>query len=628
MGGNDTDGRRASCAHWKLPAALAAAVATLDIATPNGLAIPVLYVAIVPTLGRCRPRRRVFAFGVGLSLLTALGMFVGPSTLALERVLANRVMVMIALWGALTFLLTYQRNEDARTEERERANVILRQAMEAAPVGMVIVSEGGLIVGANRCLEQMFGYPEGSLAGTAIEELVPLPQRDEHGAHRARWMLDKRAHLMGRGHETRGLRRDGTTFPIEATLVSLESGMPLLTIQDLTEKRALAERLRATQRMEAIGRLAGGIAHDFNNLLAVMGTYGDLALDALDASHPARADVAEMVHAAARAGSLTAQLLAFSRQQVISPRRLDLGPLLTAMVRMLRRMLGPNIELSTETAPDLWQVEVDSAQLEQVLLNLAVNARDAMPSGGRITIDANNAALDEEYALLHPDVAPGEYVQITVADTGVGMTEQVRVRAFEPFFTTKEVGKGTGLGLATAYGIVRQAHGHIWLYSEPGRGTTFKIYLPRAEGPLKAATTRSSVPPRGGSETILLVEDEEPVRTGLGRVLRAAGYDVIEASNGADALLKCEAVGFRVHLALTDVVMPQMGGRELADRLSERAPQLPVVFMSGFTDNAIVHKGVLEEGLVFLQKPIKRETLLCRVRDVLDAVGNARPPID
>jgi signal transduction histidine kinase/ActR/RegA family two-component response regulator len=380
------------------------------------------------------------------------------------------------------------------------------------------------------------------------------------------------------------------------------------------------ERLRQAAKMEAVGRLAGGVAHDFNNILTVVLSYSEMLLHRVTESDPERADLLEIRRAGERAAELTKQLLAFSRKQIILPRVVSLNTVLTGVAPMLKRTLGEDVELNLLQHPELWLSKVDPGQVEQVLMNLIVNARDAMPNGGTITIETLNAHLDEAYAAEHPEASVGDHVCIVVADTGHGMDRDTVRRMFEPFFTTKGVGTGTGLGLATVYGIVHQSGGCIWVYSEVGRGTTFKVYFPRVHGVVTeepmAPSTRS--PPRG-TETILLVEDEAPVRNLVRGVLSRAGYHVLVASNGGEALLICEQHEATIHLLVTDVVMPRMSGRRLAERLLGLRKALKVLYMSGYTENTVVHHGILDSGIQFLAKPITPDALLQKVREVLDA---------
>ncbi|MDO9123155.1 MAG: ATP-binding protein, partial [Deltaproteobacteria bacterium] len=385
------------------------------------------------------------------------------------------------------------------------------------------------------------------------------------------------------------------------------------------EKAVLEDQLRQAQKVEAIGRLAGGIAHDFNNLLTIIKGNSQLSLMEIKRDDPLRENIEQVEKAADRAAALTRQLLAFSRRQVLEMRVLDLNTTLRDLEKMLRRVIGEDIGLVTFMAEDLGNVKADPGQMEQVIMNLAVNARDAMLKGGKLTIETTNVDLDENYARNHVAVTPGSYVMLSVSDTGVGMTPEVKAKLFEPFFTTKEKGKGTGLGLSTVYGIVKQSGGNIWVYSEPGQGTTFKIYLPRVDEPLEEAGERvvQKELPCGG-ETILVVEDEEKVRQVTVQILTKNGYTVLEASHGDEAKQICEQHGGPIHLIVTDVVLPGMNGRELAESLASRYPGAKVLYMSGYTDNAIVHHGVLEKGLHFLQKPFNLEGLLRKVREVLD----------
>ena len=382
------------------------------------------------------------------------------------------------------------------------------------------------------------------------------------------------------------------------------------------------DQLRQAQKLEAVGLLAGGIAHDFNNLLTAMLGYASMVRARLKPGDPSLRDVDEVLGAAERAARLTRQLLAFSRQQVLEPKVLDLNTVITDLGRMLRRLIGEDIDLVTAPAPELGRVKADPGQLEQVLMNLAVNARDAMPDGGKLTIETANVDLDEGYGREGADVRPGRYVMLAVSDTGCGMSASVRARMFEPFFTTKERGHGTGLGLSTVHGIVKQSDGHIEVYSEPGHGTTFKIYLPQVEGPLGALDAPDpAVPGAGrleGSETILLVEDEEVIRRVLRTSLEMHGYTVIEAGDGSEAIASCERRDQPLDLLVTDVIMPLMNGPDLAHRVAAIRPDLPVLFMSGYTDRALIHQGLRRSGTAFIQKPFTPEALARKIRELLD----------
>jgi PAS domain S-box-containing protein len=395
----------------------------------------------------------------------------------------------------------------------------------------------------------------------------------------------------------------------------------ILVGRDVTERKHLEAQLMQSQRLESVGRLAGGVAHDFNNLLtAIMGNT-DLARDSLPAGHPAQADLDEIGKSSERAADLTRQLLAFARRQIIEPHVIDLNQLILDMDKLLRRLIGAHIELIIRTAPGLWLVRADRGQIEQIVVNLAINARDAMPSGGTLTIETGNVQLDHDYAHRHISVSPGRYVMLAVSDTGTGMDEETQAQIFEPFFTTKAPGRGTGLGLATCYGIVKQHGGTIWPYSEPGHGSTFKIYLPQVEASAEqlALPARVDGLPRG-AETVLLAEDEPSVRALAARVLRAQGYTVIEAENGDTALRLAHAwTGAPLDLLLTDVVMPRMSGKVLAEQIKGLFPASTVLFISGYTDNAIVHHGQLDPGIIVLQKPLSPAALARKVREVLDS---------
>ena len=511
--------------------------------------------------------------------------------------------------------------------ERDLAASEARKAgmLAAALDAIVAIDHHGRITDFNPAAERIFGYQAEDVRSRPLAEtIIPPGLRGQHQTAFDRYLQTEQPTILGRRLELTGLHADGHEFPVEITVYRVPiDGPPVFSafIRDLTQARRLEEQFLQAQKMESVGRLAGGIAHDFNNLLTAINGYAQLTLEDPDLSADARDAVQQITAAADRATELTSQLLAFSRRQVMQPISLQLGAKIDDIAPMLRRLLGEDVELVTRAAPELGNVLVDPGQLTQVILNLAVNARDAMPSGGRLTIEADNAELDADYATGHAEVAPGPYVVLSVTDTGIGMDEATRARLFEPFFTTKEQGKGTGLGLATVYGIVKQSGGHVWAYSEPGQGTVFKIYLPRVDAPA-AAPAEGPATPRGsvrGTETVLVVEDDPGVRRFVQIVLERNGYRVIAATSAHDALEQVARGSEPIDLLITDIVMPGMSGIELAKEISQLAPGLKVLFASGYTENTIVHHGVLDPGMSFLQKPFGPSQLAERVRAELDA---------
>jgi hypothetical protein len=390
-------------------------------------------------------------------------------------------------------------------------------------------------------------------------------------------------------------------------------------VEDITDRKNLEEHLRQAQKMESVGLLAGGIAHDFNNLLTAINGYSELLLSSNNLHDGLRRELEEIRKAGDRAAQLTQQLLAFSRKQILQPQLLDLNAVVGNVDRLLRRLIGEDVELITVLSPDLGRIKADPGQVEQVIMNLAVNARDAMPKGGRLTIETANVELDEDYVSRHVTVVPGRYVLLAMSDTGVGMEAPVLRRIFEPFFTTKELGKGTGMGLSTVYGIVKQSGGYIWVYSEPGQGTSFKVYFPQVGDAAASDASRTQLPELArGSETILVVEDEETVRHLILAVLRRRGYQTLEARQAQEALEFAEKHPGPIHVMLTDVVMPKMSGRELANQLATLRPEAKILFMSGYATNAIIHHGVLDPGTAFLQKPFTPDALVRKIRQILD----------
>jgi PAS domain S-box-containing protein len=515
-----------------------------------------------------------------------------------------------------------QRRAGRKAEEkRKKVEARFRALLESAPDAIVIADGEGRIAFVNVQTEKLFGYSRAELLGFPVEKLIPERFRSGHPALRAGYSAEPKTRPMGAGITLYGKRQDGAEFPVEISLSPLETEEGVLvsaSIRDVTDRVQLEALLRQSQRMEAVGQLAGGVAHDFNNLLTAILGYAELVGLRADVPKSAREEIGEIRKAAERAAALTRQLLAFSRKQVLEPVVLGVNELVSNLEKMLRRLIGEDVDLVTLLDPSVSNVRADAGQLEQVIVNLVVNARDAMPRGGRLTIETAEADLDEAYAQRHVAVRPGRYVMVAVSDTGTGMDAETKARIFEPFFTTKEKGKGTGLGLSTVYGIVKQSGGNIWVYSEPGKGTTFKVYLPRVEEILAEGAPRSQDSlPAVGTETVLVVEDEPSIRTLSRRVLEARGYRVLEAGNGKDALERVRGEEGPIHLLLTDLVMPDMPGTELASRLEQLRPGVRVLFMSGYTDDGVVRNGLLGSGRAFLQKPFTPTILANKVREIL-----------
>ncbi|HTI05591.1 MAG TPA: response regulator [Gemmatimonadales bacterium] len=525
--------------------------------------------------------------------------------------------------GDLRRLVPVIRRElrDAAERRGRRESEASYQALvQHAPVGIYRSTPAGKFLSVNAALVHMLGYE-------TAEELLALDMgRDVYADPNERQRLmeqDTYSQQVTEELETTWKKRDGTRIRVQLSVRAQRDAEGRVTVyetfvRDITKQRELETQLAQAQKMEAIGRLAGGVAHDFNNLLTIILSYSDLLLQDLPPTSSDRDDVAQIQKAAQGAADLTRQLLAFSRQQVLQPKVVDLNLAILGIEKLLARVLREDITLRCTLAPDAGSVRVDPGQLEQVVMNLAVNARDAMPDGGQLTIETANVELDEAYLRGHALAKPGRYVMLAVTDTGMGMDAVTQARIFEPFFTTKDVGKGTGLGLATVQGIVQQSGGHIWVYSEAGHGTVFKIYLPRVE----EAATREEPPAAeatGGTETVLVVEDVAAVRAVACEMLRRYGYRVLDAADATAALALARSHRETIHLLLTDVVMPDVSGSVLAERLRALRPDMKVLFMSGYTDDAIFRHGILAEGISYLQKPFTTVSLAAKVRAVLDA---------
>jgi len=526
----------------------------------------------------------------------------GEAVQTLQREMAERVRIGAAL-----------QESEAR----------FRSLVESTPDSVLVTDQEGNLLLFNQSVETLFGYDRHALNGLNVLGLLP----ERHRAPYRQAMTDvtsaEPSDLKGATLQLAGLRIDGREFPLELTLSTWIGGHRRFysaIIRDITERQKMEQRLRQGQKMEAIGRLTGGIAHDFNNLLTVIRGQCSLLLRRLTPDDPHRRRLDTIAHAGERAASLTRQLLAFSRQQVLEPKILDLNMVLSKMQGLIQRLIGEDIVLATSLDPDLARIKADLSQTEQIIMNLAVNARDAMPRGGRLTFATRNVGLGGDPADADLSLPPGAYVLLSVRDEGVGMDAETVSHIFDPFFTTKEPGKGTGLGLATVYGIVRQSQGAIAVSSQPGEGTTFRIYWPGTDQqPDPSELSAQAAGSVRGSETVLLVEDEHPVRDLAADILRDTGYTVLEAPDGPEAVRICRNYGGQIHLLMTDIVMPTMSGKDLADLLLSIRPEMKVLFMSGYTDHASLHREVWDNLVSFLPKPFTDTSLTRKVRDVLDA---------
>ncbi len=514
------------------------------------------------------------------------------------------------------------RDERKHAEDALRDNLALYTTLiESLQMGVLVENESHHILNVNKTFSEMFSLDDPQiLVGRNCSEIFETAKSLFTGPKAFIQQIEERRRngKAVTGEELVMVNKNILERDYIPIMIGEQQLGHLWLYRDVTERKHLEEQFQHSQKMDAIGQLAGGIAHDFNNLLTIIIGFSSILISRFPKDDPGRQEVEEIEKAGRRAASLTGQLLAFSRKQVMRMEEIDLNEIIADMEKMLRRIIGEDIELVTVLEPALALTKADPGQMGQIIMNLAVNARDAMPQGGKLLITTSTIELDEGYALSHAEVKPGQYILFTVSDNGTGMSKEIQSRIFDPFFTTKEAGKGTGLGLSTVYGIVKQMNGHIWVYSEEGHGTTFKIYLSSANNIEMSGVSQKNQLSQRGSETILLVEDEAALRNLARRVLEMNGYSVIEANNGYDAIERCKQHNQQIDLVITDIIMPQMGGMELVDRLKTSCPGIKILFITGYTDNTLIHNGVIEHGLALLQKPFSPDSLARKVREVLD----------
>jgi PAS domain S-box-containing protein len=517
--------------------------------------------------------------------------------------------------------MTEPTRKDLLESTVQQSERLVRAILEAVSQAIIGIGRDGEIVLVNKRAQEMFGYGREELLGAGIEILLPEASRRAHKQQRSAYFDHPHTRPMGIGMDLAGRRKNGSEFPVEVSLSFVESpegvfGIAFVT--DISPRKALEQQLIQSQKMEAVGRLAGGVAHDFNNMLTVISGYNRMLLDELPAGSELRGYLEETLKAADRAASITSQLLAFSRRQVMQPTVVDVNRVISQAERMLRHLIGEDIELELNLGDGLDPVRADPNYLEQAIVNLAVNARDAMPGGGRLRIHTSAVTLDEKFTGSHSALRPGRFLRIDVSDSGHGMDAATVAHIFEPFFTTKERGKGTGLGLATVYGMVQQSGGDVQVTSELGRGSTFHLYFPTVTESPGAAAELPAAAAGAGSETVLVVEDEAAVREFTARVLGQLGYEVLTAPGGEQALQISDTHAGEIAALVTDVIMPGMSGRQVADELKSRRSGIRVLFLSGYTEDVIAEHGVLKPGVDFLPKPFQVDDLARKLREILD----------
>jgi two-component system CheB/CheR fusion protein len=582
--------------------------------------ILLVFVAISAVLGGIRPALAGATIASAFVVVdaSAPGQLFQYDSAALSRLLVNvaTTFVMALLVGGIQERLEAQRDLLAARRSEDRQRALTDPASEA----ILTIDAQSRVVAANPASAELFGYPIDEIVGDSITRLIPPAMRDRHLAAVGHYLSTGRRTIPWHGAELRAMDANGREFPIEVSIGEYGTGAERRftgIVRDISRRKEIEAQLMQAQKMDAIGRFAGGVAHDFNNLLTAISGYGELVASTFDPSDPRQAHVAGIRQATEHAASLTRQLLTFSRGQELRPSVISLSQVVVTVEPMLRRLLGEQIELVVRADPDAWLTLADRSQVEAILLNLAVNARDAMPDGGTLTIETANAELDERYRLHHAEVKSGEYAMVTVTDTGIGMDPATMAHIFEPFFTTKGARSGTGLGLATVYGTVQQSGGYVWVYSEPGHGTTFKIYLPRTTeaGDVESEPAVPASHPKPQHETILVAEDEAVVREMVVASLERLGYRVMAASTGEEAVRLIDRLGDEIDLLLSDVVMPGMSGPDLLDRARRTRPELRAIFMSGYT--ALTVGRPIQAGVTLLEKPFSGARLGEVVRETL-----------
>jgi PAS domain S-box-containing protein len=617
-----------------------AAVYVVDVSFPLGVAAGMPYVAPVLLGTWLRWRHSVIVIGVISTVLIVVGYWQSPPGGIPWVVFTNRFMSVLIVWITVALVQSRRKVEEdlmqardtlearvnERTAELRARETHLRGVMDNVGDGIITIDTHGIIESMNHTAEMMFGYSAEQVAGRNVSLLMPEPYRSEHDSYIARYLNTGKSVIIGVGpREVEGLRKDGSVFPIELDANVMANGTEgdvrfIGVVRDITRRKDTERQLLQAQKMEAIGGLTGGIAHDFNNLLTIILGNLEFIKERISGDANGEKHVATALRATKRGADLTQRLLAFSRRQPLKPDVTDINKLISNINQLISRTLGEHIEIETVLAGGLWRAMIDGSQLENAIINLSINARDAMGDGGKLTIETANTRLDSTYAEMHDEVTPGQYVMVAVTDTGTGMTPEVVERAFEPFFTTKETGKGSGLGLSMVYGFVKQSGGHIKIYSEPGNGTAIKLYLPKANdgAPGTAQEARETNVQPHGDETILVVEDDPDVRAFVAMSLRVIGYTVHEAEDGPSAMALTDSLE-HLDMLLTDVVLPQgMNGREIAEAIAARFPDAAILYTSGYSENAIVHHGRLDADAELLVKPFSREALAMAVRRILD----------